>query len=238
MRCFLPAAAYVLCSFMLSPSLLTQTSATNSAEADFAQTSHYRDANLKLLQAGTKITVVFLGDSITERWGVLSGKWFEESGWINRGIGGQTTAQLLLRERDDALDLHPSAIVLEAGSNDMRLGFTPEAIRDHFLTMGELAQAHRVAVFVATMTPTCDCFRPLSGPRTVEQIHHLNELLAAMCTEKHWVLIDINTPLSDTSGHMRRELTVEGVHPNDAGYALIAPPMEQALHAYGSKSHR
>ncbi len=162
--------------------LLAQVPETNSAEADFAQTSHYRDANLKLLQSGTRVNVVFLGDSITERWGSHSGKWFEEPGWINRGIGGQTTAQLLLRERDDALNLHPAAIVLEAGSNDMRLGFAPETIRDHFLTMGELAQAHHVAVFVATMTPTCDCFRPLSGLRTVEQIHLLNKLLAAMCT--------------------------------------------------------
>ncbi|MDW5266242.1 MULTISPECIES: GDSL-type esterase/lipase family protein [Acidobacteriaceae] len=235
MKSFISIIACALGGFLLSPPSLAQGPPTNSAEADFAQLSHYREANLQMSLSGTKIKVVFLGDSVTERWGSLSGKWFADPGWVNRGIGGQTSSQLLLRERDDALNLHPSAIVLEAGSNDMRLGFTPEAIRDHFLTMGELAQAHHIAIFVTTMTPTCDCFRPLSGLRTVSRIHDLNRLLAAMCLERHWTLIDINTPLANASGYMRKELTVEGVHPNDAGYALIAPPIERALHAYRLK---
>lgn len=226
--------ACVLGGLLLYSSSLAQSPATNSAEADFAQLGHYRDANLRLLQSGTEIKVVFLGDSVTERWGSLSGKWFADPGWVNRGIGGQTTSQLLLRELDDALNLHPAAIVLEAGSNDMRLGFTPETIRDHLLTMGELAQAHNIAVFVTTMTPTCDCFRALSGLRTVSRIHDLNQLLAVMCQKRHWTLIDINSPLADASGLMRKELTVEGVHPNDAGYALIQPQIERALHAYRS----
>lgn len=165
-------------------------------------------------------------------WGSRSGAWFQHAGWINRGIGGQTTAQLLLRERDDALNLHPSAIVLEGGSNDMRLGFSPVEIRDNLLTMGELATQHGTSVFVATMTPTCDCVRPLSGLRTVARIRELNALLAAMCTQHHWTLIDLNTPLADADGHMRPELTVDGVHPNDAGYALLAPVIEKALHSF------
>lgn len=235
MRSFIPVIACVLGSLLLYQPSLAQSPAMNSPEADFAQLGRYRDANLQLAQSGAKTKVVFLGDSVTERWGSISGRWFADSDWVNRGIGGQTTSQLLLREREDAINLHPAAIVLEAGSNDMRLGFTPEAIRDHFLTMGELAQTHHIVVFITTMTPTCDCFHPLSGLRTVSQIRDLNQLLAAMCRERHWTLIDINTPLADASGYMRKELTVEGVHPNDAGYALIAPPIEQALHAYQSK---
>jgi lysophospholipase L1-like esterase len=173
--------------------------------------------------------VVFLGDSITDYWGSRSGQWFQHAGWINRGIGGQTTSQLLLRLRADALALHPEAVVLEGGANDMRLGFSPAEIRDNLLTMGELAELHGAAVFITMMTPTCDCFRPLSGLRTVERIHELNGLLAAMCKEHHWALIDFNTPLADKEGHMRRELTVDGVHPNDKGYALLGPLVEQAL---------
>jgi lysophospholipase L1-like esterase len=224
----------ILILFLLFPSSPAQVLAANSAAADFAQTSHYHDANLKLLKTGSRIAVVFLGDSVTEYWGSRSGKWFDETRWINRGIGGQTTSQLLLRESADALSLHPKAIVLEGGSNDMRLGFTPEEIREQFLTMGELAQANHVAVFVETMTPTCDCFRPLSGLRTVERIRQLNDLIASMCKQRRWTLIDVNSPLADSSGHMRKELTVDGVHPNDAGYSLMSPRVEEALHAYAS----
>ena len=206
--------------------------AVNSAAADFAQKGRYREANLALVRSGTPVRIVFLGDSLTEYWGLNSGKWFDHSGWINRGIGGQTTSQLLLRERDDALELHPLAIVLEGGSNDMRLGFSPEEIRDHLLTMAELARAHGLAVFITTMTPTCDCLRPLSGLRTVERIRRLNTLLATMCKEHRWNVIDINSPLSDSEGLMKAELTVDGVHPNDRGYALLAPVVEKALRRY------
>jgi lysophospholipase L1-like esterase len=211
---------------------LPQERATNSAQADFPQLSRYGDADKQLLDSRSGVKVVFLGDSLTEYWGSRSGKWFSYSGWINRGIGGQTTAQLLLRESSDALDLRPAAIVLEGGSNDMRLGFSPEAIRDRFVTMGELAQFHHVAVFVATMTPTCDCFRPLSGLRTVDRIRQLNELLASMCAKRNWTLIDINSPLADASGHMQQQFTVDGVHPNDAGYSAVSPAIERALKAY------
>lgn len=196
----------------------------NSAEADFGQLIRYRQAN-----TGISARVVFLGDSITDYWGSRWGQWFQHPGWINRGIGGQTTSQLLLRLRTDALSLHPEAVVLEGGANDMRLGFSPEEIRDNLLTMGELAELHGATVFITAMTPTCDCFRALSGLRTVERIHELNRLLAAMCNEHHWTLLDFNAPLTDREGHMRRELTVDGVHPNDKGYALLAPLVERSL---------
>jgi lysophospholipase L1-like esterase len=167
-----------------------------------------------------------------EYWGSHSGTWFPYAGWINRGIGGQTTQQILLRERQDVLQLYPEAVVIEGASNDMRLGFSPEEIRDNLLSMGELAQAHGLKVLIANMTPVCDCVRPLTGLRTVDRIHHLNDLLHAMCKEKKWTLLDFNTPLVDANGRMRAELTVDGVHPNDQGYALLAPVVERALTKY------
>lgn len=200
---------------------------SNAAAADFAQLARYRATN-----DGISASVVFLGDSIFDYWGSRSGTWFQYAGWVNRGIGGQTTSQLLLRERQDALVLHPKAIVLEGGGNDMRLGFSPEEIRDNFLTMGELAQSHGVAVFVSAMIPICDCFRQLSGLRTVDRIHTLNVLLATMCAEHHWTLVDLSTPLSGPDGHMQQDLTTDGVHPNDAGYALLTPVIERALWRY------
>jgi lysophospholipase L1-like esterase len=230
----LPLAS-LLCSLLWSAPLRAQAPASNSATADFPQASRYRSANLDLTRAAKEVTVVFLGDSLTDYWGSRSGHWFADPAWFNRGIGGQTTSQLLLREQGDALAFHPRAIVLEGGSNDMRLGFTPEEIRDRFLSMGQLAQVNHVAVFIATMTPVCDCFRPLTGLRTVEHIRQLNDLLAELCKQRHWTLIDINTPLADATGHMRKELTTDGVHPNDDGYALMAPPIERALRRYHAK---
>lgn len=220
-------AAFMM-MFVLSANGFAQTTPpANSAEADFSQSHRYREAN-----ANAKARVVFLGDSIMDYWGSHNGKWFTYSGWINRGIGGQTTQQLLLRERHDVLDLHPQAVVLEGGSNDMRLGFSPEEIRDNILSMGELAQANGLKVFVVQMTPVCDCVRALTGLRTVDRIHHLNELLVAMAQKKHWDVLDFNTPLADADGKMRAELTVDGVHPNDRGYELLAPVVERALARY------
>jgi lysophospholipase L1-like esterase len=205
----------------------------NSAAADFAQLARYRQADQALLANPSQPPrVVFLGDSILDRWGKNAGVWFSQAGWVNRGVGGQTTSQMLLRERSDVLDLHPRAVVLEGGANDMRLGFTPQEIRDNFATLGELAQAHHIRVFVATMTPVCDCVRKLTGLRTMPRIAELNSLLKALCNQHHWTLIDLNPVLADAQGLMRAKYTSDGVHPTSAGYALLAPVILHALKKY------
>ena len=230
----LPRALLLLATLAFAPLFSRSQTAplpANSEETDFAQLHHYRAQNAALPTAHAK-RVVFLGDSITEYWGLHSGTWFAPPQWLNRGIGGQTTQQLLLRERNDALDLHPRAIVIEGGGNDMRLGFSPEAIRDNIASIAELARAHRVTVFIAGMAPVCDCVRPLTGLRTVERIHRLNALLQQLCREQHWTYLDFNTPLADADGLMRKELTVDGVHPNTDGYKLLEPVVLEALHDY------
>lgn len=205
----------------------------NSAAADFAQLARYRAEDEALLaNSHQHVRVVFLGDSILDYWGRKRGVWFPEPDWINRGIGGQTTSQMLLRERQDVLALHPQAVVLEGGANDMRLGFTPQQIRNNVATLGELAEAHQLQVFVATMTPVCDCVRKLTGLRTVPRIAELNRLLKELCAQHHWTLINLNPILADSHGLMRAEYTVDGVHPNAAGYALLAPVIQGALSAY------
>jgi lysophospholipase L1-like esterase len=215
---------------------LPQTSSVaapiNSAAADFAALSHYRAADVAIHDSGAPVKVVFLGDSITEYWGSRSGTWFKEKGWLNRGIGGQTTSQLLLRVRPDVIALHPQAIVIEGGSNDMRMGFSPETIRDNIASIGELAQDHGIAVFVASMTPVCDCFKPLSGLRTVNEISRLNLLLRQLCMKEHWNFINLNPTLADPSGHMRSDLTVDGVHPNAAGYRILGALIAAQLNTF------
>lgn len=225
------AVVWALASFFIN-SVSGQAPSANSKEADFGGLTHYAQADAELLRANVPVRVVFLGDSITEYWGQRAGTWFRYAGWINRGIGGQTTAQLLLRERQDVLNLHPQVVVLQGASNDMRLGFSPEEIRDNLLTMGELAEAHHIRVVLGEMTPVCDCVRPLTGLRTASRIHELNRLLAELCRRKHWILLPFHAPLADANDHMNPELTLDGVHPNDAGYALLAPVIEAALRFY------
>jgi lysophospholipase L1-like esterase len=204
-----------------------------SAAADFAYLAHYRAANAELPPLSAKNhRVVFLGDSITEYWGHKAGTWFAQPQWLNRGITGQTTSQILLRVQQDVIALHPEAIVMEGGSNDMRYGFTPEAIRDNMASIGEIAEANHIKVFLALMTPTCDCYTAVSGARTPERIRQLNALYEQLCREHGWVCMDYYTPLADPNGLMRKELTLEGVHPDDAGYALLAPVVLEKLKAY------
>jgi len=176
--------------------------------------------------------VVFLGDSITDYWGRRNGHWFPYRGWLNRGIGGQTTTQMLEREDEDVLALKPAAVVLEGGNNDMRLGSTPEAIRDNFLRLAEAAEARHIQIFIAAMTPVCDCFKPVAGLRSVASITKLNRLLAELCQAHGWSFIDLHAPLTDSEGRMQKRFTVDGVHPNDAGYAQIGPVLVRALHQF------
>jgi lysophospholipase L1-like esterase len=228
-KAFLPRVTVCLLLVVSLPLAGRCQTPVNSAQSDFPQHKRYADANLTILASHSRPKVIFLGDSIIDYWGSRAGTWFTHPGWINRGIGGQTTAQLLLRERSDVLQLHPKAVVLEGGSNDMRLGFSPEEIRDNFESMGELAQTNQIRVFVASMTPTCDCYTALTGLRTVERIRQLNALLKRMCDRNGWGWIDLNTPLANPDHAMRKELTFDGVHPNDKGYSLLAPVLEKSL---------
>jgi len=205
----------------------------NSSAADFENLARYASADAATAPNSKHgHRVVFLGDSITDYWGKKAGTWFSSREWINRGITGQTTAQILLREQADAVALHPDAIVIEGGSNDMRYGFTLETIRDHVASMGEIAEANHMKVFIALMTPVCDCFQQLSAGRTPEHIRQLNALYTDLCQAHGWLCIDTFSPLADSKGLMRKELTLDGVHPNDAGYSILAPVYLSSLKAF------
>ncbi len=199
---------------------------------DYGQVNHYNAANMSFQKSNVTARVVFLGDSITEYWGVKAGTWFSDAGWLNRGIGGQTTSQELLRERTDVIALRPQAVVLEGGSNDMRLGSPSSVILNNIASMGELAEAHHIRVFVSAMAPVCDCFTKLSGLRTVERIQQLNADLRRLCSDHHWQFLDTNSPLADAKGLIRREYTLDGVHPNAEGYAVLSPVFLEALKSF------
>jgi lysophospholipase L1-like esterase len=215
----------------------------NSRLADWPNLARYREANLELpLPSPDKPRVVFLGDSITDNWNNPGfGGFFPGKGYINRGISGQTTPQMLLRFRADVLALKPAVVVLLAGTNDIAGNtgtMSLEMIEDNYATMAELARAHGVKMVFSSIMPVSDYNKDASGNQVVrtkqrqpEKIAALNAWLKDYAEREGHVYLDYVTPLADENGFLKADLADDGLHPNAKGYALIAPLAEQAIAA-------
>ena len=144
--------------------------------------------------------VVFLGDQITEFWG-RSAPFFEGKRWLNRGIAGQTTDQMLIRFRQDVIGLHPKAVVILAGLNDIAAlhgSATEEMILDNLTSMTELAQANGIRVVLASVTPVCDCFKKsLERQRWHERISEVNDLLRKYSAHSGAVYLDYYSAMAE-----------------------------------------
>ncbi len=174
--------------------------------------------------------VVFLGDEITENWGKGKRPFFPGKPYLNRGIARQTVAQMLVRFRQDVIDLKPKVVVIEAGTNDIGrvLGPSPEGtMTEHFMSMVELAKVHGIRVVLASVTPAC-CFPQVTQQRPPGRILGLNRWLKTYAKESGSVYLDYYSALA-TGRFMRKEFTVDGFLPNDAGYAVMEPLAEQAI---------
>src|SRR5713226_7103952 len=147
--------------------------------SDWPNLGRYREENAKLAPAAAdEKRVVFMGDSITDGWGRKYGKFFPGKPYINRGISGQTTPQMLIRFRPDVIALKPKVVVILAGTNDLAGNTGPsriEAIEDNFISMSELAKANGIHVVLASLLPVCDYIKPQTNRRSPEQIVALND---------------------------------------------------------------
>ena len=212
---------------------------------DFGELNRYRRANALLgPPAPGENRVVFFGDSITDMWRL--DRSFPGKPYVNRGIGGQTTPQMLVRFRSDVIALAPRAVVILAGTNDIAGNSGPmtlEEIEAHYATMAELARLHGVRVIFSSIlpvhnyTPQSDLMFPL---RPLVSIAELNRWLRAYCVANGHVYLDYVPATADAKGWLKRELADDGLHPNAAGYALMAPlaqaAIDQALGAPASKA--
>jgi len=175
--------------------------------------------------------VVFLGDEITEMWGGGKAKFFPGKPFLNRGISHQTTPQMLVRFRQDVISLKPKVVVIQAGSSDLA-GYagpaTEGTIAENFMSMTELAKAHNIQVVLASLTPVCDCFRNLTERRPQGKIIGMNGWLKSYAKQSGSVYLDYYAALAD-GREMKKEFTVDGLLPNDAGYELMAPLAERAI---------
>jgi lysophospholipase L1-like esterase len=179
--------------------------------------------------------VVFLGDSITDFWGRPVGDFFPGKGYINRGISGQTTPQMLVRFRADVIALEPKVVVILAGTNDIS-GNTGAAtlgmIEDNLSSMTELARAHGIRVVLATLLPVNDYVDGLQTSRRPQaEIRALNDWIRSYASREHLVLLDYYPAMVDTSAALKKELSDDGLHPNARGYAVMAPIAQSAVNA-------
>lgn len=207
---------------------------------DWANLARYRDENTKVAAPRKdEERVVFMGDSITDAWGRRYGKFFAGKPYINRGIGGQTTPQMLIRFRPDVVALKPKAVVILAGTNDIAGNTGPttlEAIQDNLSSMAELAKANGIRVVLSSVMPVSDYIRLQTGRRPPEKIKALNTWIRDYAAKNGHVYLDYYSVMQDEQGMLKRELTYDGLHPNDAGYQLIEPLAAKAIAS--ALSHR
>jgi lysophospholipase L1-like esterase len=211
-----------------------QRSQMESWARDFADLHRYRAANQEL---GDPVSgehrVIFYGDSITDKWAL--NEYFPDKHYINRGISGQTTSQMLVRFRQDVVNLDPDVVVILAGTNDIAGNTGPISIEDiegNITSMAELARAHDIALVLSSVTPVNN-YTPASqrffADRPPSEILRLNEWMKAYCASTNCYYLDYFDAMVDGSGLMKRALTEDGLHPNDAGYKIMAPLAQSAI---------
>jgi lysophospholipase L1-like esterase len=199
---------------------------------DWPNLARYRDENAKLAApASNEHRVVFYGDSITDGWGRVQGAFFPGKPYVNRGISGQTTAQMVVRFRQDVVNLKPKVVVILAGTNDIA-GNTgpasPEMIQDNFKSMVDIAKANDIKVVLSSILPASDYpWKPGldPGPKIVA----LNTWLKEYASRHRLVYLDYYPAVVDDKLGMRAELASDGVHPTKAGYDVMSPLAEKAI---------
>ena len=203
-------------------------------QSDWPQLGRYGQANLEVPPpTATEQRVVFLGDSITDSWNLA--RWFPGKPYINRGIDGQTTPQMLLRFRTDVIKLRPKVVVILAGTNDLAGNTGPttlDAIEQNYAAMVDLATRNGVVPVLSSVLPIHD-----RGPvkmterRSPEQIEALNRWLQQYCIDHRLIYLDYFNHMVAGDGMLRSDLSDDGLHPNAAGYALMSPLAERAIEA-------
>ncbi len=206
---------------------------TQARDADPDNLKRYAEADSKVLPPGKLGRVVFLGDSITDGWRL--NEYFTASDFINRGIEGQTTIQLLGRFIRDVVALHPKAVLIFGGIDDIGHGIAPGGIEDNLTMMGELAKAYGIKPLFASILPVSDYHKdvdpknertPAHPSNTIEQV---NRWLQDYCRKENFTYVDYYAAMVDKAGQLPVDLSDDGLHPNAKGYRVMSPLTQQAI---------
>jgi len=199
---------------------------------DWANLNYYKEENLKLVREGTKKRIVFIGDSITEEWGRIMPEFFSNNQYVNRGIGGQTTPQILVRFRQDVIDLNPKAVVILAGTNDIAGNTGPSSVKmiiDNLMSMAEIASKQNIQVFMSSILPV---FRYPWNKSIIEpfkKIAEINNFMKDFSNREKLVYVDYHSHMVDSRPGLKLELTTDEVHLNQAGYIVMSEIINRVI---------
>jgi lysophospholipase L1-like esterase len=223
------------------PALKQRLTSAEARLSDWAQLGRYREANTKVApRAPNEERVVFMGDSITDFWGRGDqSQFFPGKPYMNRGISGQTTPQMLIRFRPDVIALGPEVVVVLAGTNDIAGNTGPSTltvIEDNLSSMAELAHSHGIRVVLASLLPVSDYGHNRDGKpvnqttrRPPAQILALNDWIKKYAAAGGMTYLDYYSGMVDDKGMLKQELSDDGLHPNAKGYAVMMPLAQQAI---------
>lgn len=238
--CFMLFSSLPLCGAQAAPAT---TAPAHPADAyqiahdkqlltDFGWLARFKEADEKLgPPAPGQRRVVFMGDSITEGWHFEEPSGFPGKGYINRGISGQTSPQMLVRFRQDVIDLHPKVVVILAGTNDIAANTGPmtlEQTESNIESMADLATANHIRVVLCSILPAFD-FPWHHGLEPAPKIDTVNAWMKSYAAEKDYVYVDYHSAMKDARDGLPANLSHDGVHPTAAGYAIMAPLAEAGI---------
>jgi len=220
-------ALVVLCSAGFIPQVLLSPPVPKVKDQnDWGNLARYADSNAELekLPAGSN-EVIFIGASVIDWW-TKNGAFFPGKPYVNRGIAGQITGQCLVRFRSDVINLKPRAVVILVGSNDIAASLPSRIMQGNVISMVELARANLIKVVLASLTPVCGS---VVDSRPPEKILEHNAWLKSYAQKQGIVYVDLYTPLIGPDGLFRKDLNLDCLHPNAAGYEIMAPLSEDAI---------
>ena len=200
---------------------------------DWPNLSRYQDENRSVgMPEKGKQRVVFMGDSITEEWSNLYPGYFDTKGYINRGIGGQTTPQMLIRFKPDVIDLEPDIVVILAGTNDIAGNTGPSNVKmitDNIFSMAELARAHQIKVVLSSILPVFEYEWAKEIKDVPATIDSVNDELKKYVNDHGLVYLDYFSSMVDERKGLNKDYTYDGVHPNQDGYILMSSLAQKVL---------
>ena len=217
---------YIILTFIFMEEILL------AQDNDWANLNRYKEENLKIgLPADNENRVVFIGNSITQGWIEVDPNFFAGKSYINRGISGQTTPQMLVRFRSDVVNLKPKVVVILAGTNDIAGNTGPsklEMIEDNIASMVEIANANNIKVVLCSILPAYD-YPWKTGLEPAQKIVDLNKWIKEYAVKNKIIYVDYFAPIADQRNGMKKAYSEDGVHPNLAGYKVMEPIVENAI---------
>ncbi len=222
----------IITSILIYLSLVACSSEKKLVEQDWPNLKYYRSKNLKLgYPSKSEKRVVFMGNSITEGWPTLQPEFFESKSYINRGISGQTTPQMLIRFRQDVIDLKPKLVLILAGINDIAGNTGPSnvtMITNNIISMAQLAKSNKIKVIICSILPAKD-FPWNPGMNPPPKILNVNQILRSYALANGMVYLDYYSLMVDESNALIDEYGSDGVHPNKEGYKVMSLLAEQEI---------